>query len=112
MLMVIWWVFSVLACLGYGCVRIYRMYKLNLTNKEYLTHGFVLITYSTLIVGATGFLSSAVNKYHESLNYVSDFWIGVELFSSLLQYLAPFVFAAIGVNMVSHALTNKTPKNG
>ncbi|WP_429052146.1 hypothetical protein [Aeromonas rivipollensis] len=107
MLMVILWVFSVLACLGYGCVRIYTMYKLNLTNKEYLTHGFVLITYSTLIVGATGFLSNEVNKYHKSLSYTSDFWIGVELFSSLLQYLAPFVFAAIGVNMVSHALTNK-----
>jgi hypothetical protein len=107
MLMVIWWMFSVLVCLGYGCVRIYTMYKLNLTHKEYLTHGFVLIMYSTLIVGATGFLSNAVNKYHKSLSYTSDFWIGVELFSSLLQYLAPFVFAAIGVNMVSHALTTK-----
>lgn len=104
---IIFWSLGVLGCLFYGGYRICKLYKSKLDNINYLTNGLMLIIHSTLIVGATGFLSRAVNKYHESLTEVSTFWIAIDGFSSLLQYLAPFVFAAIGVNMISHALTNK-----
>mgnify|MGYP006164503145 CR=1 FL=1 len=104
---IILWALAVIGCLFYGGYRICKLYQFNLGKINYLTTGFMLILYSTLIVGATGFLSRAVNSYHKSLGDISTFWIAIDSFSSLLQYLAPFVFAAIGVNMISHALTNK-----
>jgi hypothetical protein len=104
---IIFWAVAVVICLFYGGYHIHKLYVSNLDNKDYLIKGSMLILYSTLIVGATGFLSRAVNAYHESLNDVSMLWITIDGFSTLLQYLAPFVFAAIGVNMISHALTNK-----
>lgn len=113
MISIIFWTLAVLGCLYYGGYRIFKLYKTGSDNINYLTTGFMLIVYSTLIVGATGFLSRAVNEYHDSLIDVSTFWIAIDGFSSLLQYLAPFVFAAIGVNMISFAITNKqTNSNG
>ena len=103
---IILWSVSVLVSLSYGSYRIYKLYKSNCSNKEYLVNGSMLILYSTLIVGATGLLSIEVNSYHQSLSETSLFWVTLDNFASLLSYLAPFVFAAIGVNMVSHALTS------
>ena len=108
MFAIIGWLIGLVGCVGYGAYRIFRLYtKPGIDSRTYMENGIMLVTYSALIVGATSFLSAAITKFQLTLTEPSLFWIGVNTIGELFQYLAPFVFAAIGVNMISHALTAK-----
>lgn len=69
--------------------------------------GIMLITYSALIVGCVSFFKAALSELPKISGELSFFLLAVKSIGELFQYLAPFVFAAIGVNMISHALTQK-----
>ncbi|WP_040306570.1 hypothetical protein [Agarivorans albus] len=108
MVSVVLWLIGLIAIIFYGGKRVYALYKAEKPpNGEFLKQGTILIFYSTLVVGAAQFLNDATTTYNVNTPEVSQFWILVGLFASYLKYLAPFVFAAIGVNMVSHSLANK-----
>lgn len=108
MISVIFWLLAIIICVGYGGYRIYQLYVLpNVENAKYWKNGFILIMYSVLTVGVASFLNTAISEWMMTQSNVSTFWVAVSSATDLLKYLAPFVFAAIGVNMVSHALTNK-----
>lgn len=62
--------------------------------------------YSGPIVGISGFLGASIIEYQVTLAENSYFWVGVSGIAELTKYLAPFVFAVIGVNLVSHAITS------
>ncbi|MNJ52476.1 hypothetical protein D3C77_478120 [compost metagenome] len=107
MLSVFFWLASLIACIFYGSCRVHKTYKSNVIDRhENYKNGFALIIYSVLIVGVSGFLSSAIMEYQLSIPETSYVLIGVSVVADLTKYLAPFVFAAIGVNLVSHALTS------
>lgn len=107
MLTVFFWLASLMACIFYGASRVHTTYKSQQIDRhENYKNGFVLIIYSVLIVGVSGFLSTSIMEYQLSLPNSSYFWIGINGIADLTKYLAPFVFAAIGVNLVSHALTS------
>lgn len=108
MLSIVLWVLGVSVLVFYGSRRIHRLYVDESKLKEkFYKQGFILIFYSTLIVGATGILSASVQDYMISNAKVSVFWVSIQSIAELLRYLAPFIFAAIGVNMISHAVTSK-----
>lgn len=105
---VILWFFGLIIVMFYGGRRVFSLYKLkNPPNSEYLKQGAILIFYSTLAVGSAQFLNDAVTAYIIKKSDVSLLLINIGLLANYLKYLAPFVFAAIGVNMVSYAITNK-----
>lgn len=105
---IIFWAICLIACVGYGSYRIRKLFTGEVVDvTEYMKHGTMLIAYSALVVGAASSLKAAITKHQLSAGEISMFWISVQSISELLQYLAPFVFAAIGVNMISHALTCK-----
>ncbi|WP_152987049.1 hypothetical protein [Stutzerimonas nitrititolerans] len=108
MIAIIGWLIGLVGCVGYGAYRIFKLYSEPVIEaRTYMENGIMLIVYSALVVGAASFLSAAITKFQLTLTEPSLFWIGVNTIGELLQYLAPFVFAAIGVNMISHALTAK-----
>jgi hypothetical protein len=105
---IIFWLAAIIICVGYGGYRVYNLYVLtNIDNAKYLRNGFILIMYSVLTVGVASFLNAALSKWMLDQPSVSMFWIAIVSATDLLKYLAPFVFAAIGVNMISYAITNK-----
>jgi hypothetical protein len=105
---VILWLLAIITCVGYGGYRVYKLYVLpNVDNAKYWANGFILIMYSVFTVGVASFLNAAISEWMMAQSSVSILWVAVSSATDLLKYLAPFVFAAIGVNMVSHALTNK-----
>ncbi|MHC8356592.1 hypothetical protein ACYZTL_15560 [Pseudomonas sp. LB3P81] len=107
MLIVFFWLASLIACIFYGAGRIHRTYKSEQIDRhENYKNGFALIIYSVLIVGVSGFLGASIMEYQLSLPEASYLWIGISEIADLTKYLAPFVFAAIGVNLVSHAMTS------
>lgn len=107
MLSVTLWLVSLLGCIFYGAQRIHKTYKSDKIDRhENYRNGFALIMYSVLIVGVSGFLSVSITEYQLTLPENSYFWVGIGGIADLTKYLAPFVFAAIGVNLVSHAITS------
>lgn len=106
---IIFWFIGLLAIMFYGGMRIFSLYKSNCpSNKEYLKQGTILIFYSTLAVGAAQFLGDACTAHIGETSKPSLVLINIGLLAAYLKYLAPFVFAAVGVNMVSYAVTNKS----
>jgi hypothetical protein len=96
-----------MASIFYGAIRIHRTYKSpHIDRRENYKNGFTLIIYSVMIVGISSFLGASIMEYQLSLPENSYFWIGISGIAELTKYLAPFIFAAIGVNLVSHALTS------
>ena len=111
--LIILWLVGIVISVGYGGYRVYKLYVLTqIDNAKYLKNGFMLIMYSVLTVGVASFLSSTISEWMVEQPSVSMFWVVISSGADLLKYLAPFVFAAIGVNMISYAITNKlnTPK--
>jgi len=105
---IICWFIGLCGVIFYGFKRVFNLYKAESpTNRDYLIQGTVLILYSTLAVGTAQFLSQSTDEYNAGLSELSGLWVTVGLLAVYIKYLAPFVFAAIGVNMVSHSLTNQ-----
>ncbi|WP_213940404.1 hypothetical protein [Pseudomonas sp. dw_612] len=107
MLILFFWLAALLACIWFAGARVHSTYTSDaIVRRTNYKNGFTLIFYSALIVGTSGQLGDAINKYQMAVPDISYVLIVLGLIVDLTKYLTPFVFAGIGVNLVSHALTD------
>ena len=63
--------------------------------------------WAVLLVGTSNMFSHEIAKISSSQTDFSVTSYLIELFSDLLKYIAPLIFAAIGVNLICYALITK-----
>ncbi len=108
MIAIIGWVLALAAVVWFGSSRLITLYRTPpCDHEQYLKSGGWLIWYATLTVGSASFLSSAISEHQLMLGRASYWWAGVGLAADYFRYLAPFVFAAVGVNFISHAIIER-----
>ncbi|MCO7627160.1 hypothetical protein NJC08_12100 [Pseudomonas fluorescens] len=101
------WLTSLLACIGFAGARVHKTYTSEAVfRKANYKNGFILVIYSALIVGTSGWLGDAIQQYQLNAPEISYYFIILSLIVELTKYLTPFIFAGIGVNLISHALTS------
>ena len=109
MISILFWTIALLSPIYYGTTRIVALYKNPPAAQEakgrFAENGGFLIFYAVLIVGTSGFLEAAIIDYFKQNLHPNLFLIGIKVVAEGLKYLAPFVYAAIGANLCSQALT-------